>query len=231
MSVRSRIAFASGAAGAVGAALLLSGRYEGSVVFALLLVYSIRTASLGSLVDAGPILAAGALRGLRARAWIAPVWVLVVVAAVLRAGSTALADVRGANAVAGVALANGPPLTIAGSWFAFGAAILAVLTWSPLGAETEGRSGVTARVVPPSGTTRLDALGVLGEAALAVSLFVGPQVVDGIDAVWWAAPIAAIVAAVALARRGTVSIPALAPRLPAALAVVGVVLVLIGGAP
>ncbi|MGH2728948.1 MAG: hypothetical protein ACRDKS_18400, partial [Actinomycetota bacterium] len=99
MSIPSRVAFASGAAGAVGAGLLLSGRYDGSVVLAGLLVFSIRTAALGSIGDGE-----GAT-GLNARALLAPVWTMAVAGAAMRAGSTALTDVRGANAVAGLALA------------------------------------------------------------------------------------------------------------------------------
>lgn len=229
MNVRSRVAFATGVAGAVGAALLLSGRFEGSVLLALLLAFSIRTASLAALVDAGPILAAGAVRGLRSRAWIAPAWVLAVAAAVARAGSPELDGLRGANAVAGPALAYGPVITVAGSWLAFGAAILALITWVELGAETAGMT--PGRVEAPSPVRRLEAIGVLAEAALAASLFLGPQVVDGPDAAWWGAGIIGLVSAAWYARRVRLPDSAYLPALPAALAAVGLALVLIGGAP
>ncbi|MFY9588284.1 MAG: hypothetical protein WAT66_12595, partial [Actinomycetota bacterium] len=62
MTARSRVAFASGAAGLVGATLLLSGRFDGSVALALLFAWGARVAVDASLVDAGPILASGAMR-------------------------------------------------------------------------------------------------------------------------------------------------------------------------
>lgn len=229
MSVRSRIAFASGVAGAVGAALLLAGRFEGSVVLALLLAFSIRTASLGALVDAGPILAAGALRGLRGRVWLAPVWALSVAAAVARAGSTELVDVRGANSVAGPALAYGPVITVVGSWLAFGAVLLALISSVELGAETSGAAA--GRVEAPATLRRLEGFGVLAEAALIVSLFIGPQIVDGPDGVWWAVGIVALVSAAWYARRVRLPATAYMPALPVSLAAVGLALVLIGGAP
>lgn len=229
MSVRSRVAFATGVAGAVGAALLLSGRFEGSVVLALLLAYSIRTASLAALVDAGPILAAGALKGLRGRLWLAPVWALSAAAAVARAGSPELEGLRGANAVAGPALAYGPLITVAGSWLAFGAAILALITWVELGAETAGPA--PGRVEAPSPARRLDGIGVLAEAALVVSLFAGPQVVDTVDAAWWIGGVILLSAAAWYARRIRLPDIAYLPALPAALAAAGLGLVLVGGAP
>ena len=229
MSVRSRVAFATGAAGAVGAALLLSGRFEGSVVLALLLAFSIRTASLASLVDAGPILAAGALRGLRARARLAPVWALAAAAAVARAGSPELGGLRGANAVAGPALVYGPVITVAGSWLAFVAAILALITWVELGAETAGTA--PGRVEPPPPVKRLDGIGVLAEAALVVSLFLGPQVVDGIDAAWWVGGMIPLAVVAWYARRLRLPDIAYLPALPASLAALGLALVLVGGAP
>ncbi len=229
MSVRSRVAFASGVAGAVGAALLLSGRFEGSVVLALLLAFSIRTASLAALVDAGPILAAGAVRGLRGRVWLAPVWALSAAAAVARAGSPELDGLRGANTVAGPALAYGPTITVAGSWLAFGAAILALITWVELGAETAGAT--PGRVEAPSPVRRLDGIGVLAEATLVVSLFLGPQVVDGLDAAWWVGGIIPVAGAAWYARRTRLPDIAYLPALPASLAATGLALVLVGGTP
>jgi hypothetical protein len=229
VSVRSRVAFATGVAAAVGAALLLSGRFEGSVVLALLLAFSIRTASLAALVDAGPILAADALRGLRGRVWLAPVWALSAAAAIARAGSPALDGLRGANAVAGSALAYGPVITVVGSWLAFGAAILALITWVELGAETTGAA--PGRVKAPSQVRRLDAIGVLAEAALVVSLFLGPQIVDGSDAAWWVGGMIPLAVAAWYARRIRLPDIAYLPALPASLAAMGLGLVLVGGAP
>jgi hypothetical protein len=229
VSVRSRVAFATGVAGAVGAALLLSGRFEGSVVLALLLAFSIRTASLAALVDAGPILAAGALRGLRERVWLMPAWALSAAAAVARAGSPELEGLRGANAVAGPALAYGPLITVAGSWLAFGAAILALITWVELGAETAGTA--PGRVEAPPPVRRLEVIGVLAEAALIVSLFLGPQMVDGRDAAWWVGGSILLVVAAWYARRIRLPDVAHLPALPATLAALGFALVLVGGAP
>ena len=231
MSVRSRVVFASGVAGAVGAVLLLSGRFDASAVLALLLVFAIRTAALGTLVAGGPILAAGALHGLRNRVWVAPAWALAVAAAVVRAGSTSLPDVRGANAVVGPALAYGPAATVAGCWLAFAAAALAILEWRPLGVDTAGAPTTIGRVAVPATVTRLDGVGVLAEAALVVSLFVGPQVVAGPDAAWYAAGIAVIVAGVWLARRRRLVAPISLAAVSAALGTLGLGLVLIGGAP
>lgn len=231
MSVRSRVAFASGAAGAVGTAMVISGRLDGSVALAVLLAFSIRTASLATLVDAGPILAGGAVRGLRARAWLAPAWVLVAAAAVARAGSTTLADVRGANAVAGLAVAHGPILTVAGSLLALAASILALVTWRPLGVETGGGPGAIGRVEVPEPVRRLDALGVLGEAALALALFVGPQVTGADDAAWWGVGIAALVGCAWYARRAPLPHRVASPALPLGLAALGLALVLVGGPP
>ena len=229
MSVRSRVAFATGVAAAVGAALLLSGRFEGSVVLALLLAFSIRTASLAALVDAGPILAAEALRGLRSRVWLAPVWALSAAAAVARAGSPELDGLRGANAVAGSALVYGPAITVAGSWLAFAATILALITWVELGAETAGAA--PGRVEAPSPVRRLDGIGVLTEAALVVSLFLGPQIDDGADAAWWVGGMISLTVAAWYARRIRLPDIAYLPAMPAALAAAGLALVLVGGTP
>ena len=169
------------------------------------------------------------MRGLRGRAWIAPAWVLAVAAAVARAGSTDLDGLRGAHAVAGPALAYGPVITVAGSWLAFGGVILALITWNQLGAET---AGVTpGRVGAPSRVRRLEALGVLAEAALVVSLFLGPQVVEGPDAAWWGGGMIALVSAAWYSRRVRLPDSAYLPALPACLAALGLALVLAGGAP
>ena len=231
MSVRSRVAFASGAAGVVGATLLISGRYEGSIVLALLLAVSIRTAALGVLVGAGPILAGGAARALRARAWLAPAWAIALAAVVARTGSTALADVRGGNAVIGPALFNGPALTVAGTWLAFAAAGIALIARTPIGAETAAGQAAAGRVVPPAAVTRLEAIGVLAEAALIVSLFIGPQVVDGVDAAWWAGGIVALLAAAWYGRRVRLLMPFSLPVVAGAIATGGLVLVSLGGKP
>jgi hypothetical protein len=231
VSVRSRIAFASGAAGAVGTTLLLSGRYEGSVVLALLLAFSIRTAALGTLAAAGPIIAGEAVRALRARAWLAPAWAVAVAAVIMRAGSTSLADLRGANAVIGPALFNGPLVTVFGTWLAFAGAALALLAWTPLGTETAAASDAVGRVVAPAPVRRLEVAGLLAEAALIVSLFVGPQIVEGVDAIWWAGGILVLLAACWYGRRARLVVPFSVPVVAGAIATAGLVLVVAGGRP
>ncbi len=177
-----------------------------------LLVHAIRTAALGS-VDS-----ADGLRALHARALLAPVWTLAIAGAAVRAGSTALADVRGANAVAGLSLARGPGLTVAGVWLLFAATALTLAT----------------RPVPdrslPELVKRLDALGVLAEAVLAVTLFLGPQISAPADAVWWVLGVGALGAGAFFARRADRSRPA-PPVVSLGMAAVGLALVLIGGAP
>ena len=231
MSVRSRIAFASGAAGAAATALLLSGRYEGSAVLALLLALSIRTGALGALAGGGPLIAGEAVRALRARTWLAPAWAIAMAAAVVRTGSAGLEDLRGANAVIGPALFNGPPLTVVGTWLAFAAATLALVAWTPVGVETAAASSSVGRVVAAASVVRLDAAGVLAEAALIVTLFLGPQVVDGVDAVWWAGGIIAVVGAAWYGRRARLVVPFSIPAVAAAIATAGLVLVVAGGQP
>lgn len=231
MSVRSRVAFASGAAGAVGAALVLSGRFDGSVVLALFLAFAIRTSAAGAMTDAGPILAAGALRLLRLRAALAPVWALVVAVAILRAGSAGLADARGANAVAGLPLAHGPLATVAGAWLAFAAALLAISATVRLGAETAAPPGASARVAIPVALRRLTASGVVAEAVLVVSLFLGPHIDGPSDVVWWVAGSALTLGFVVLAGRREAATERTAPAAATVLAAAGLALVLIGGPP
>ena len=231
MSVRSRIAFASGAAGAVGTALLLSGRYEGSAVLALVLAFSIRTGALGALAGGGPVIAGEAVHALRARTWLAPAWAVAMATAIVRTGSSELADLRGANAVIGPALFNGPTVTVVGTWLAFAGATLALVAWTPVGAETAAPPSSVGRVVAPTSVVRLDAAGVLAEAALIVTLFVGPQVVDGIDAVWWAGGIVALVAAAWYGRRSRLVVPFSVPAAAGAIATAGLILVVAGGQP
>lgn len=231
MSVRSRVAFASGAGAAVGSLLLLSGRYEGSVVLLVLAVVAVRTAGLGTLVGGGPILAADGVRALRGRALLAPSWALAAAAAVARAGSTAVVDVRGVNAVVGPGLFYGPALTVAGTWLACAAAVLAIVARPQIGVETGGGAGIAGRVVMPAAVGRLDVLGVIAEAALVVSLFLGPQIVDAPDATWWVAGIAVVLGIAWLSRRIRPPLPYTIPALAAAAGVTGLALVLLGGRP
>lgn len=228
MTARSRVAFASGAAGLVGATLLLSGRYDGSVVTALLFTWGARVAADASLVDAGPVLASGALRRLAQQASFAPAWALIVGAGVVRAGSSALADLRGANGVAGLAVARGEVLSVAGAWCALLAGAIAIAARAANGVETAAPRGSAGRVVSPASLRRLDAGGALAQAVLLATLFFGPQITETADAVWWGAGVA-VLAAAAWEGRG------FAPRRGApiafALAAAGLALMLVGGTP
>lgn len=228
MSVRSRVAFAAGAAGLVGATLLLSGRAEGSVALALLLATAARAAAPATLVDGGAILASGAVRSLGKHVSFAPAWALVLVVGTLRAGSGGIGDARGANAVAGIALARGPALSIIGAWLAAAAGAIALASRTSIGVETAAGAGATGRVTPPGAVRRLEAAGVLAQAAVLVTLFAGPQVTGALDAVWWAAGISGLAAFAWRARELDL---ANASGIAAALAGAGVVLGLLGGAP
>jgi len=232
VSVRSRVAFASGASGAVGAALLLTGRIDGSVVLAFFLAFAVRVGASAALSDAGPILAAVASKSLIRRAFLAPAWGFALAAAVVRAGSVDLTDVRGANAVAGLALVRGPTLTVVGSWLAFAAAAVATLAWQRVGAETAG-SGSVGVIEAPMSLRRLEAAGVAAEVALLVSLFAGPQIDSASDAVWWFVGAGLLGAAALLGRHradGLLSHRSL-PLAAGTAGAVGLVLVLLGGAP
>jgi hypothetical protein len=228
VSVRSRVAFASGVAGLVGATLLLTGRFEGSAVLALLFAWGARVAADASLLDAGPILAARALRRLADHASFAPAWAFVVAAGVVRAGSSGLGDLRGANRVAGLALARGHTISVAGAWCALIAGAVAIAARSAPGAETSGPIGAVGRVVPPVALRRLEAGAVLAQAALLATLFFGPQVSTATDALWWIAGVATV--AVIAWESPRVHFRRLA-ALAAALAAAGLALVLAGGTP
>jgi hypothetical protein len=228
VSARSRVAFASGVGGLIGAALLVSGRFDGNVALALLFVGAARAARAATLVDAGPVVASGAHRSLARQIAFAPAWVLVVAAGVVRAGSAALSDARGANAVAGLAIARGETVTVIGVWLAVAAGIVALASRSPIGAETASSAGASGRVVVPSSLERLEIGAVIAQAALLVTLFAGPQITVGSDGVSWVLGIAGLVGIAWFAR--DIDVP-LAPKIAAALAAAGLALVIAGGAP
>ena len=228
MTARSRVAFASGAAGLVGATLLLSGRFDGSVALALLFAWGARVAVDASLVDAGPILASGATQRLAQQASFAPAWALVIATGVLRAGTSGLADLRGVNGIAGLAVARGDALSVVGAWCALAAGALAIASRGSNGIETAAPSGSGARVMPPVSLRRLDAGGALAQAGLLATLFFGPQIAEATDVVWWAAGVAALAVVAWEGRRLTFRH---APAVAAALGAAGLALVLIGGSP
>ena len=228
MTARSRVAFASGAAGLVGSTLLLSGRFDGSVALALLLAWGARVAVDASLVDAGPILASGAARRLAQQASFAPVWALVMAVGIVRAGSSGLADLRGVNGIAGLAVARGDLLTVVGAWCALGAGALALASRHANGIETAAPSGTGGRVQPPVSLRRLDGGAALAQAGTLATLFFGPQITDGTDVVWWVAGVATLAAVAWEGRRITIR---RAAPIAFVLATGGLALALIGGTP
>jgi hypothetical protein len=228
VSARSRIAFASGVGGLMGAALLLSGRFDGNVALALLFAGAARVATAATLIDAGPVLAAGAQRSLARHVAFAPAWVLVVATGVVRAGSAAVSDARGANAVAGLAIARGETTTVIGVWFALAAGIVALASRTRIGVELDSGDGRNGRVVVPISLDRLEIGAYLAQAALLVTLFAGPQVTGGNDGVSWVLGIAGLAAIGWFAR--DLDVPH-APKIAAGLAAIGLVLAIAGGAP
>jgi hypothetical protein len=228
VSARSRVAFASGVGGLIGAALLLSGRFDGNVALALMFAGSARVAAAATLIDAGPIIAGGAQRSLARHVAFAPAWVFVVATGVVRAGSASLSDARGANSVAGLAIARGETVTVIGVWFAIAAGIIALASRTRIGVVLASSDGTTGRVVVPPSLDRLEIGAVLVQAALLVTLFAGPQVAQGSDGVAWGLGIAGIAAIAWFARDVEV---AHAPKIAAGLATIGLVLAIAGGAP
>ena len=228
MSVRSRVAFATGVAGLSGATLMFSGRFDGSIALALLFAFAARTAVAASVLDAGPVLAGRAERSLAQQARFAPTWALVVVAGAVRAASGSIADVRGAHAVAGLAIARGPALTVAGSWLALAAGAVALVSSTSLSTETASASGTAAIVRPPVALCRLEAGGVIALAVLLVTLFAGPQVTNGTDAAWWIGALAVLLAFAWRARDMELQSPEV---IAAVLAAAGAAFVIAGGAP
>lgn len=230
MNLRARVAFASGVAACVGAALLIAGRFEGSIVLAFFFAWSARLAPAATMFGAGPILASGAARTMRTQLILAPAWAFVVAAAAVRAGSVQLADVRGAHAVAGLALARGPLLTVIGAWVAFVAGVAATgAAGSRIGVVSEAPEDARGVVAPPSILRRMEYAGVVAQVMLLVTLFAGPQIDGASDSTWWAVGAVAAVAAVVALRR----LPA-DPRVPIAAGVAGLIglgLATIGGPP
>lgn len=229
VNLRARVAFASGVAACVGAALLLAGRFEGSIVLAFLLAWAARLAPAATMLGAGPILATGAARAMRTQLLLAPAWAFVVATAAVRAGSVAVVDVRGANAVAGLALARGPLLTVLGVWVALVSGLIALGVRSPMGAVSQAPHDARGVVAPPSTLRRLELAGVAAQVLLLVTLFAGPQIDGPADSTWWVAG-ALLAGAVAL---GVGKLPA-DPRVAIGASVaglIGLVLATIGGPP
>lgn len=204
-----RASVASGVAGAAGAALLLSGRLDGSVIVAVVLLIAARAAAAASCDEP-----AAAQHSFARQAAFVPAWIGVASVGMLRAGSLGLADVRGANAVAGLAIARGEPATVAAVWFA----LLA-------GAVALGGSGM---LVTTGSARILEALAILGQAVLLIELFAGPQLNGARDLLPWT--VGAVGAALVVRFVPERARSAWTPRAAGALAVVAVGLVVVGGA-
>jgi hypothetical protein len=205
------VALASGVAAFAGAALLLAGRIDGSVLTVLALLLAARAAALAASPGV-----AGVSRALGRHAALVPAWVGVLVVAVVRAGSERVADVRGANAVAGLAIARGGALLVAGVWAAALAGIVAIAA-----------SDAGVPIVAGPVARRLEAVAALGQVAFVVAMFAGPSVSRATDVVPWV--LGAVVVGAAAWFGARVARWDRAAAVAAALATLGVVLALAGG--
>lgn len=216
MLIHPRIALASGLAAAVGAGLLILGRIEGSLVAVVALVLAARAA---------PLSAAGsptAVRALARHVETIPAWVALVVVATLRAGSPVLADIWGANGVAGLALARGSAATVAAAWAAAIACLLAIAV------PAVGRGALPLSADPP--WRQLEAIAVGLQVVVVAGVSAGPQVLGAVDVVPWI--VATLVGAVLVAAGGIAATGARAmQRSSLVLAVMAVVLAIGGAAP
>ena len=167
-----RVATAVAAASLVGAGLMLAGRANGSAVTVVLLILTARAALIASDPRAVDTMTLGRL------AASVPLWVGVVLVGALRAGAADVDAIRGAHAVAGLALARGDALIVIASWLGMVAAIVALSTVSPR-AERLGRDPVLGAVV---------VLHVL----LITTVFAGPHVSAWTDLIPWALGVAAV---------------------------------------
>lgn len=229
MDLRARVALASGAAGAVGAGLLLAGRLAGSLVAALVLASIARAAPAAALLESGSLASAVAARALRRQAVLAPAWALAVAAATYRAGSSELVDVRGAHAVAGVALARGSGFAVAGAWLVLVAVAVAVAGAGTAGVRTEAHRGHAGVVAVPTAAVRLSWLAAAVQALLGAALVAGPRVGAPGDVVPWVlagGPILFIVS-----RGAAIGARPEIPPLALAAGALGLALALVGGRP
>lgn len=198
---------ASGAAGAAGAGLLLTGRLEGSALVVLALLLCARAASVA--VSAEP----AAVWGLSMQMRLVPAWIGVLAVGLIRAGSVQLADVRGANAVAGPAVARGSVIAVAAAWVALVAVTIVI-------AAPGWRADAGA-------ARRLEIVAIAGQVLLVVTLFAGPQVRGWTDGIPWAG--ASLIASVAVWRGSRFVAAEWAPRVATVLAALGFGLALAGG--
>ena len=211
MSVRPRVAFAAAVAGLAGAVAVLTGTTDANVGLLLLL-------ALAPFAGAAAVSSEADAVTLSRHVRLAPALAIVAGAGAIRAGSASFADVRGANAVAGIALARGPAVSVAGAWLALAGGVVALVG---LASREQGTK--------PSPVVRaVEAGGVLALGLLLAGLFAGPQVRAATDAIWWAG--AAAVAAVVAWRAGSMKLPEVWVA-ATVLAAAGLALILAGGAP
>lgn len=201
-----RIAGAVGGAALAGAGLLLSGRANGSIVTVLVLIASARAAATVLEPVLGP-------RTLSAHVALVPAWVGLVVVGAARAGSPLLEDVRGANAVAGLAVGHGSAAMVAAVWLALVAAVGA--TAASVRRTSLGSAGA-----------RLDVVAVALQIVLVVTLFAGPHVRTLGDVTVWTGASVVGAGLVALARRLPVGIV----RLGANACALGALVIVLSGA-
>ena len=216
MLIHPRVALASGSAAAVGAALMVLGRVDGSLVVAVILAVAARAAALAASPEARAVRALGILvRTL-------PAWVALAVIVTLRAGSPVLADAWGANAVAGLGIARGEVATVVGLWLgALGVAVA-------IAAPTAGAGPLPLASWDP--WRRLETFALAVQVPLLAGVVAGPQVTSALDLVPWLAGTVAVGCAVAAV--GTmVARPEAATRAALVMAVAGLVLVIGGSGP
>lgn len=216
MTIQSRLAVASGAAGAGAATLLLTQRSDGTIIAVLMMVLVARAAASASALRSDLSAVAGA--ALQRQAAFVPAWVLAVAAASVRAGSTVIGDIAGAHAVTGVALARGPIAAVAGVWLCTAGLAIAIAGSAPAWGTEPAASSVPART---------DVLGAAAQIGLASALVAGPQIRAWSDAIPWAAAAVAFGVWAWFGRTAARMGPA--PLVAGALCAAGLILVVAGG--
>lgn len=172
--------------------MLLAHRFEGTVPAVLIMVLAARASGPASALSAGEFARRLATAALRRQAAFASAWVLFAAAASVRAGSTVMADIAGAHGVAGLALARGPVLSIAGMWLAVLGVAIAIGGSFParVGVRLAGPNG--GMVLMPALARRLDLLGVAVQILFVAALAAGAQIRSATDAIGWVAAAVAL---------------------------------------
>lgn len=187
--------------------MLLAGRLDGSALVVLVLLLAARAAPVAVSTEPPAVWA------LAMQMRLVPAWIGVLAVGLVRAGSVQMADVRGANAVAGLAVARGSVVAVAAAWFALVAATIVI-------AAPGWRADAGA-------ARRLEIVAIAGQILLIVTLFAGPQVRAWTDAIPWVA--ASAVGAAAGWKGASVVGAEWAPRAATVLAALAFGLVLVGG--